>query len=121
LELLFGNLQLIVKKNLWEDYDTSGIVRKIKKEKRLEQGIIPTKLYQIMLLCWKEKPEDRPSFQQLSKLLKSINISQSTTPSPSFLTEDASQKKIDERIKYRKNQKYGLLTSISLLFLPTCN
>ena len=73
---------MIGQKDPWEGFDWKGIVLNVKKGERLEKGTIPTKLYEIMLLCWKEKPEDRPSFGQLSKLLKATKGTTSQIISP---------------------------------------
>ncbi|KAG5880123.1 hypothetical protein JTB14_027060 [Gonioctena quinquepunctata] len=46
------------------------VLHSLKMGKRLERpGICTDELYSLMLKCWSEKPEDRPSFQELVESL----------------------------------------------------
>ena len=49
------------------------VVEQIREGKRLEKPkICPNEVYFLMKLCWKELPENRPSFSQLNINLKSL-------------------------------------------------
>ena len=47
-----------------------GILSHIKKGRRLDSPEnCPPKVYEIMKTCWYERPEDRPTFEELSEKL----------------------------------------------------
>ncbi|ODM94345.1 Vascular endothelial growth factor receptor 2 [Orchesella cincta] len=49
-------------------------VKELKHGKRLEKPIFATcAMYQIMLNCWNEAPEKRPSFKKLSQDFQQLN------------------------------------------------
>lgn len=79
----------------WEGFDWRGITLKVRRGQRLEKGTISTRLYGIMELCWKENPEDRPSFAKLSKLLKDLAEPSSSSSSPSAPSSPTVPQKMD--------------------------
>jgi len=47
------------------------VIRSLEKGYRMQrQDSCPTELYEIMLECWKNKPEDRPTFDYLQSVLE---------------------------------------------------
>lgn len=47
------------------------VIRALEKGYRMQrQESCPTELYDIMLECWKNKPEDRPTFDYLQSVLE---------------------------------------------------
>lgn len=47
------------------------VIRSLEKGYRMQRlDSCPTELYEIMLECWKNKPEDRPTFDYLQSVLE---------------------------------------------------
>ena len=57
-------------KELYENQTIEQVVRFLKNGKRLPNKFFPFGLYDIMLSCWNEDPQKRPSFFQLYSQLK---------------------------------------------------
>lgn len=52
------------------------VIRSLEKGYRMQRlESCPTELYDIMLVCWKNKPEDRPTFDYLQSVLEDFYIS----------------------------------------------